>query len=120
MHIPRWRRPSVQAARHSSSRDAPPVNRSLAFPTAPGPGIVRARIAYRLVRVSSEPDEMRGEEIARIDRGDEVEVMKEEAWYLYVCTPSGAMGWIHRTTVERHWGEPDSGAPAATDEPPEG
>jgi len=120
VHIPRWRRPSVQAARQASSRDVPPVHLALAFPTPPGTDKRRARIAYRLVRVSSEPDELRGKEVARLDRGDEVEVMREEAGYLYVCTPSGAMGWIHRTTVERTASDPGADAPTATDGPSEG
>jgi len=118
-HIPRWRRPSVQAARKASSIDVSPVQHPLAFPTPPKPHIGRARIGYRMVRVSSEPDELRGEEIARVDRGDEVEVMREEAGYLFVCTPGGAMGWIHRTTVERNGSDPDADAPTATDEPGE-
>src|SRR3972149_1831087 len=97
-HIPRWRRPSVQAARKASSIDVSPVQHPLAFPTPPKPHIGRARIGYRMVRVSSEPDELRGEEIARVARGDEGEVMREEAGYLFVCTPAGA-SWATRRSA---------------------
>jgi hypothetical protein len=98
--IPRWRRPSLREARRRSERD-PGVE---AFPlvfTAPAKADVeRRRVAYRLVRLGSEPDEVLGQELGRLDRGDEVDVLDARGAYVLVATPDGAVGWIHRTTLE--------------------
>jgi hypothetical protein len=98
--MPRWRRPSLQAARKSSTRDIPD-HVPLVF-TAPAEATEeRARVSYRLVRVYDQPDEVRGLEVAWLDRGDEVDVVAEQGSYTFVRTPSGAAGWVHRTTLRR-------------------
>ena len=47
----------------------------------------------------AEPDEYLGQEIGMLDRGDEVEVLRQEASFVLVMTPDEAIGWVHRTTL---------------------
>lgn len=104
--IPRWRRPSLRAARQLSERDVPMEHIPILFRTPAAPGADRRQVAYRLVRMGTEPDELTGEEVGRLDRGDEVEVLREEAGYCLVRTPLDGVGWIHRTTLRRLDDEP--------------
>ncbi len=97
--IPRWRRPSLRAARQLSERDVPIEHMPLLFRSAPDADADRRQVVYRLVRMGTEPDEFAGEEVGRLDRGDEVEVLREEAGYCLVRTPLDAVGWVHRTTL---------------------
>ncbi len=110
--IPRWRRPSVKAARQTSDRSAPVSRAALRFREPAASGTVRAIVGYRLVRVSSEPDEVASDEVGRVDRGDEVEIMHEEGSYVLIRTPDDTVGWVHRTTLQ----EPEP-ADAADDTP---
>ena len=98
--IPRWRRPSLHAARQLSVRGAPLEHVPVAFFEPAASGADRRRVQYRLVRLSSEPDELRGEEVGRLDRGDEVSVLETRGGYCLVETPLGAVGWVHRMTLE--------------------
>jgi hypothetical protein len=61
--------------------------------------VERAKISYRRVRVSSEPDDVHSVELARLDRGDEVEILDSHEGFLRIRTPEGVTGWIHRHTV---------------------
>jgi hypothetical protein len=99
--IPRWRRPSVRAARQVSERGVilPHVPLRFIGPGGDDAAEDRRVVRYRLVRVSSVPDELAGEEVGRLDRGDEVQVLREESGYFLVRAPDGTEGWIHRTTV---------------------
>ncbi|HYM82738.1 MAG TPA: SH3 domain-containing protein, partial [Candidatus Dormibacteraeota bacterium] len=99
--IPRWRRPSVRAARQVSERGIPIEHVPVRFREDVGAGVDRRRVTYRLVRVGTEPDEFAGEEVGRVDRGDEVEVLRESGGYCLIRTPDGIVGWIHRTTLSR-------------------
>jgi hypothetical protein len=107
--IPRWRRPSLRAARGVADRSGPIEHVPVRFGRSTVPGGPRRRVGYRLVRMSTEPDELRGAEVGRLDRGDEVEVLREEASYVLVLTPDETIGWVHRTTLEEAAGssEPD-------------
>jgi hypothetical protein len=98
-HIPRWRRPSLKAARQTSERYPTTERVAVRFETPPADGADRRQVVYRLVRVGSQPDEFAGEELGRIDRGDEVEVIDRQGAYLLVQTPDGVTGWVHRTTL---------------------
>lgn len=104
--IPRWRRPSLRAARGLSERDMPMEHVPILFRTPVPSGADRRQVAYRLVRMGTEPDELAGEEVGRLDRGDEVEVLSEEAGYCLVRTPLDAVGWVHRTTLRQLDDEP--------------
>ncbi len=102
--MPRWRRPSVQKAR-KESRGGEVAHVPLAFAaTAAGaehePVVERRRVRYRLVRMSSIPDEIMGDEVARLDRGDEVELIRSSGSYWLVRTPYGEEGWVHQMTLE--------------------
>jgi SH3-like domain-containing protein len=61
--------------------------------------VERATIRSRLVRLSSEADDVSSLELARLDRGDEVEIVDSFEGYLYVRRPDGATGWIRRATI---------------------
>ena len=68
--------------------------------TAPAAkGVSRAKVGYRQVRISSEPDAVRSTELGRLDRGDEVEILESHEGFLRVRTPDGVTGWIQRQTV---------------------
>jgi hypothetical protein len=84
-YLPRWQPPvDHQPTRFESSALA---------------GADRRTIAYRLVRVSDAPDDIRSRELGRLDRGDEVEVIGEYEGYLQVRTPSGLEGWVPRVVI---------------------
>jgi len=120
-HLPRWRRPSVQSARKASSRGVELPHVPVAFKDG-ATDVERRRIRYRLVRVSSIPDEIMGDEVARLDRGDEVELIRSAGAYWLVRTPFGVEGWVHQMTLETGAPEPDDDAPMdgepEDDEPP--
>ena len=59
----------------------------------------RAKVGYRRVRISSEPDAVRSVELGRLDRGDEVEILESHEGFLRVRTPDDITGWILRHTV---------------------
>jgi hypothetical protein len=111
--MPRWRRPSLRESRLRSERDAPAARMPLQFREPPDAGVERHLVAYSLVRLSSEPDELLGEELGWLDRGDEVDVLQTRGAHWLVRTPDGAVGWIHRTTVEATPMDPE----ASRDEP---
>ena len=91
--MPRWRRPSLQAARKASTRDIPD-HVPMMFAAPADAAIRRARVTYRLVRAYDQPDEIRGVEVAWLDRGDEVEIVAEQGRYAFVRTPNwrGGLG----------------------------
>ncbi len=97
--IPRWRRPSLREARARSERDIPAYREPMRFREPPSPDADRRIVSYNLVRLASEPDEYLGQEIGMLDRGDEVEVLRQEASFVLVMTPDEAIGWVHRTTL---------------------
>ena len=86
------------------------------FADSPARGVERRVIAYRFVRLSSGPDELRSTELGRLDRRDEVEVMAEEGGALRVRTADGLEGWVPRVVLV---GSPAAGRPAASESPEE-
>ena len=69
------------------------------FAKPPNSGVERAKVGYRRVRISSEPDAVRSVELGRLDRGDEVEILESHEGFLRVRTPDEITGWILRHTV---------------------
>jgi hypothetical protein len=69
------------------------------FAKGPPKGVERAKITYRQVRISSEPDVVQSVELGRLDRGDEVEIVESFEGFLRVRTPDGVTGWIVRHTI---------------------
>jgi hypothetical protein len=76
-----------------------PTRPALRFAKPPRPGTVRGTIAYRHVRVSAGPDDLRFAETARLEQRDEVEVIGESAGYLQVRMPDGNTGWVPRMVL---------------------
>ena len=66
------------------------------FEKGPAKGVERATVGYHKVRISSKPDELRSEELGRLDRGDEVEILDSFEGFLQIRTPDGTVGWIQR------------------------
>ncbi|MFI5042010.1 MAG: SH3 domain-containing protein [Acidimicrobiales bacterium] len=91
---------AATSAAYAATRAAaagPPAARTFAKP--PPKGVQRATIKSRLVRLNSEPDDIRSAELGRLDRGDEVEIVDSFEGYLSVRVPDGTTGWIHRATI---------------------
>lgn len=98
--LPRWLRPSLRDERQGGPRPSvPAVHEPVRFDRPPRPGVERRTIAYRLVRVSDAPDEIRSQEVGRVDRGDEVEIVGEADGFLRIVTPWGVEGWVPRVVM---------------------
>jgi hypothetical protein len=69
------------------------------FTKPPKKGVERAKVGYRRVRISSIPDAIRSDELGRLDRGDEVEILDSSEGFLRIRTPDNITGWILRHTV---------------------
>jgi SH3-like domain-containing protein len=69
------------------------------FDGPPAVGVERREVRYRLVRVCDGRDDLRSEELGRVDRGDEVDILGEEDGYLRIRTPQGVEGWIPRIAI---------------------
>jgi hypothetical protein len=115
-HLPRWRRPSLMAARGRSGRGSVDPDWQLAFAEPTASGTERRRVRYRLARLSDAPDEVRSTDIGQLEANDEVEVLERYAGFILVRTPLGTEGWVHRTTLGPPLGpngeELDEGEPA--------
>jgi hypothetical protein len=103
-HMPRWRRPSLLAARRSTPEADPSAMAAqrLTFDRAAVErDTTRERrwIRYRMVRLSDGPDELMSTELGRLDAGDEVELLERSGTYWQVRTPTGHVGWVHRMTL---------------------
>jgi hypothetical protein len=88
--------PNFDEARRQIGATGRPPRR---FARPPAKGVDRRVIAYRSVRVSAGPDELRTAELTRLDRRDEVEVIGEEAGSLRIRTPDGVEGWVPRVVL---------------------
>ena len=97
--IPRWRRPSLQAARQSHWAEDGGTRVPQRFP-AGEPASERRIVAYRLVMVSDRPADRDAVELGRLDRGDEVELLALESGFALVRAPDGLEGWIDASTLD--------------------
>jgi hypothetical protein len=99
--LPRWRRPSLLAARKSDPvrNGAEHVNLTFELQGAPTAGGERQVVRYRLVRLLDRPDELLGQAVDSLDEGDEVEIVERHGTYRRVLTPDGRQGWLHRMTL---------------------
>jgi hypothetical protein len=64
------------------------------FAAPPARGVDRCRVGSRLVPLRSEPGELVGVLVGRLDVGDEVDILRQEGSNCFVRTPSGAEGWV--------------------------
>jgi hypothetical protein len=97
--IPRWRRPSLQAARQSAYADAGAGRPPLRFGAGVVVGALRV-IGYRLVFVSDRPTDSEAVELGRLDRGDHVDLLRLENGYALVKAPDGLRGWVEASTLD--------------------
>ncbi len=112
--IPRWRRPSLVAAR--ANRPPTDLQRDpIRFTEAPAKGVDRRVVGYRLVRVGDSADDLHSTELGRLDRGDEVDVLETAGDVARVRSADGLEGWIPNITiVQRASGVTDGHDPART------
>jgi hypothetical protein len=99
--MPRWRRPSLQEARHAEPSRTLREHQPLQFGDA-GTGSSSADrrvVRYRLVRMLTVPDELHGLETGCLDEGDQVEVVEQHGAYRFVVAPDGSAGWVHKMTL---------------------
>jgi hypothetical protein len=101
VNLPRWRRPSLLAARKSDPIRNGAEHVSLTFDGGGGPaaGAERMEVRYRLVQLLDRPDEILGLVVDSLDQGDQVEVVEHHGTYRRVVTPDGREGWLHRMTL---------------------
>ncbi|MHB8398017.1 MAG: SH3 domain-containing protein [Candidatus Limnocylindrales bacterium] len=100
--MPRWRRPSLMAARKSDPLRNESVDPRLSFEhglVGPLDDRERRRIRYRVVRLLDAPDELRSAEIGILDQGDEVQLLERSGAYWLVLCPDGGRGWVHKMTL---------------------
>jgi hypothetical protein len=122
--MPRWRRPSLMAARKSDPLRGEAAVARLTFEDGvvdPLEGRERRRIKYRVVRLLDAPDELRSHEIGLLDEGDEVQLIERSGSFWQVLCPDGSQGWVHRMTLgdivdESAGGRPDRPFADATDD----
>lgn len=96
--IPRWLRPSLQAAR-AAGWGVPPPRSAVRFLGPAAPGVDRREIGYRLVRVADGPDDLKSDEVGRFDRGDQVEVLESKGAFVRVRGADGLEGWVHQAAI---------------------
>jgi uncharacterized membrane protein YgcG len=101
--MPRWRRPSLMAARKEDPTRSVAVRQP---PMTFDSGVVQALegrerrvIRYAVVRLLDAPDELRSAEIGQLDQGDEVQLLERSGAYWLVLCPNGQQGWIHKMTL---------------------
>jgi hypothetical protein len=113
--MPRWRRPSVQAARFSDPQKQMGASRPpMRFTPDTAPTTAELRVVrYAMVPLLDRPDEVLGMQIADLMAGDELHVVESSGPYWEVVTPDGERGWVHRTTL----GMPAAIGRAPIDEP---
>jgi hypothetical protein len=123
--MPRWRRPSLMAARTamvSTSPTAAQPAEGLTFSegqlAASGDLELRG-IRYHMVPLLDRPDQLAGTQLGMLEIGDQVQVIARSGVYVQVRTPLGQAGWIHRTTLGELVGPaapPGPSAPATRDQ----
>ena len=141
-HVPRWRRPSVVAARFETDSTVI-VRAATAGSVAPRrtPNVFtdptadagdRMWLRYDGVPLLDQPDEALGRSQADLDTGDEVLVLERDELWANVTTPAGIMGWVPAMVLAdasgsiddsvdvgaRLHGEPFEPAPADDEQPP--
>ena len=100
-NMPRWRRPSVQAARFAdASRFEGRHRPAMRFAPDMAPTTAELRIVrYAVVPLLDRPDEVMGMQLADLLAGDELQVVESSGAYWEVVTPDGERGYVHRTTL---------------------
>ncbi|HET9681126.1 MAG TPA: SH3 domain-containing protein [Candidatus Limnocylindrales bacterium] len=98
--MPRWRRPSLLAARRlDPTRVARAERTPMRFSPTAEPSPNRRVVRYAVVTLLDQPDEVLGRQISDLMAGDEVEVVDSGRSFWEVLCPDGLRGWVHRTTL---------------------
>ena len=98
--MPRWRRPSLLAARHADPMRVARVERAaMRFGPGADPSPNRRVVRYAVVSLLDRPDEVLGHQVSDLMAGDEVEVLDSGGGFWEVLCPDGRRGWVHRTTL---------------------
>jgi len=99
--MPRWRRPSLLAARHADPGRREIAERPvLRFLPDLAPTTAELRIVrYAVVPLLDRPDEVLGVQLIDLIAGDEVQVVETSSAFWEVVCPDGERGWVHRTTL---------------------
>ncbi len=99
--MPRWRRPSLLAARRNDPSRSGVIDRaSMHFTPDTAPTTAELRIVrLAVVPLLDRPDEVLGMQITDLILGDEVQVTESTGAYWEVVCPDGERGWVHRTTL---------------------
>jgi hypothetical protein len=98
--MPRWRRPSLLAARQADPLRVGRLDRApMRFGPAADPSPNRRVVRYAMVTLLDRPDEVLGHEVSDLIPGDEVEVLDTASSFWEVLCPDGLRGWVHRTTL---------------------
>jgi hypothetical protein len=93
-----WLRPSVRSEQ-AETQGAPVARPPIKFAKSAKRGVDRRTVTYRLVKLADRPEDLYSPEIARLDRGDEVEVIGFQGDYVRVRTPDGLVGWMPGITT---------------------
>ena len=99
--MPRWRRPSLLAARRNDPNRYGTADRApMQFTPDTAPTTAELRIVrLAVVPLLDRPDEVLGIQITDLVLGDEVQVTESTGPYWEVVCPDGERGWVHRTTL---------------------
>jgi hypothetical protein len=99
--MPRWRRPSLIAARRNDpSRSGLTERAPMRFRPDTAPTTAELRIVrYAVVPLLDRPDEVLGFQLMDLIAGDEVQVTESTGSFWEVVCPDGERGWVHRTTL---------------------
>ncbi|HJW21358.1 MAG TPA: SH3 domain-containing protein [Candidatus Limnocylindrales bacterium] len=98
--MPRWRRPSLLAARRADPLRVARVERAaMRFGPGADPSPNRRVVRYAVVSLLDRPDEVLGHQVSDLMAGDEVEVLDTGGGFWEVLCPDGRRGWVHRTTL---------------------
>jgi len=111
--MPRWRRPSLLAARHGEPGRREVAERPvMRFSPGTAPTTAELRIVrYAVVPLLDRPDEVLGLHLVDLIAGDEVQIIETSSAYWEVVCADGERGFVHRTTL---------GLPSVTWREPEG
>jgi hypothetical protein len=116
--MPRWRRPSLLAARKADPARYVATTPKQSFdggPVGALDGHERRIIRYRVVRLLDAPDELRSAEIGQLDQGDEVQLLERSGTYWLVLCPDGRQGWLHKMTLGELVSEAAAANPRTSD-----
>jgi hypothetical protein len=112
--LPRWRRPSLLAARKSDPMRGMDTMVSTRLAFAGGAAVAgqeRRVVRYRIVRLLDRPDELMANTVGSLDEGDQVAIVERSGLYRRVETPDGRTGWLHKMTLGDIITAPDSPEP---------